>query len=82
MEFLEFEFYDFRDCRDGEVIVCRVVGDIPESVEDGTKDFGFETLDALDVGWLGSTLRGLEDGFINSFVRKAKFWIYSVIGAV
>ena len=31
---VEFGFDDFRDCRDVEVIVCRVVGDIPGSVED------------------------------------------------
>ena len=43
---------DFRDCRVVEVIVCCVVRDIPGSVEDGEKDFGLETLDALDVGWL------------------------------
>ena len=53
MEFLEFGFDDFRDCRDFEVIVSRVGGDIPGSVEDGTSDFGLDTLDALDVGWLG-----------------------------
>ena len=29
-----FGFYDFRDCRDFEVIVGRVVGGIPGSVED------------------------------------------------
>ena len=45
---VEFGFDDFRDCRDVEVIVGRVVGDIPGSV-----DFGLETLDVLDVGWLG-----------------------------
>ena len=43
VEFFEFRFYDVRDCRDVEVIVCRVVGDIPGSVEDGTKDSGLET---------------------------------------
>ena len=43
MEFLELGFDDFRDCRDIEVIVCRVVGDIPGSVENGAKDFGLET---------------------------------------
>ena len=53
VEFLEFGFDGFRDCRDGEVIVGRVVGGIPRSVEDGTKDFGLETLDSLVVGWLG-----------------------------
>ena len=31
----------------------RVAGDIQGSVEDGAKDFGLETLDALDVGRLG-----------------------------
>ena len=45
VEFSEFGFGDFRDV---EVIVFRVVGDIPGSVE----DFGLETLDALEVGWL------------------------------
>ena len=39
----------------GMVIVCRVVGYIPGSVEEGAKDFGLETLDAFDVGWLGRT---------------------------
>ena len=33
---VEFGFDDFRDCRDVEVIVGYVVGDIPGSVEDGT----------------------------------------------
>ena len=32
-------FDDFRDCRDVEVNMCRRVGDIPGSDEDGTKDF-------------------------------------------
>ena len=36
VEFLEFEFDDFRDLRAIEVIVRCVVGDVPESVEDGT----------------------------------------------
>ena len=53
VEFLEFGFDNFRDCRAVEVIVCRIVGDIPRSFEDGTKDFAFETLDALDVGLFG-----------------------------
>ena len=53
VEFLEFGFDDFRVCRDVEVIVGRAVKDIPGSVEDGTKDFGLETLDAVDVGRLG-----------------------------
>ena len=35
-------------CRDVEVSEGRLVGDIPGSVEDSTKDFGLET---LDVGW-------------------------------
>ena len=52
-EFLEFGFDDFRDCRDLEVIVDRAVGNIQGSVEDGTKDFGLETLDAIEVGWFG-----------------------------
>ena len=50
VEFLELGFDDFRGCRDIDVIVDRVVGDIPGSVEDGTKDFEVETLDAFDVG--------------------------------
>ena len=50
VKFLEFGFGDFRDCRGVEVIVGHVIGDTPGSVEDGTKDFGFETLNALDVG--------------------------------
>ena len=48
-----FGFDGFRDSRDVEVILGRVVGDIPGSVEDVTKDFGLETLDAFVVGWLG-----------------------------
>ena len=32
--FLEFGFDYFRDCRDVQVIVCRIVGDVPGSVED------------------------------------------------
>ena len=40
MEFFEFGFDDFRDCRDGEVIMGRVAGDLRGSVEVGTKDFG------------------------------------------
>ena len=38
LEFSELGFDDFR-VRDVEVIACRAVGDIPGSVEDGTKDF-------------------------------------------
>ena len=38
MEFLEFGFCDFIDCRDVEVIVGRLVGDIPGSVGDVRKD--------------------------------------------
>jgi hypothetical protein len=53
MEFLEFGFDDLRDCRDIKVIVGGMVGDIPRSIEDSAEDFGLETLDALDVGWLG-----------------------------
>ena len=48
-----WNFWDLSDCRHAEVTMGRVVGDMPESVEDGTKDFGWETLDAMDVGWLG-----------------------------
>ena len=44
VEYLEFGFDDFRNCWD---VVGRVVGDIPGSVEDGTKDFGLATLDGL-----------------------------------
>jgi hypothetical protein len=29
------------------------VGDILRGIEDSAEDFGLETLDALDVGWLG-----------------------------
>ena len=50
VEFWEFGFGDFRFCRNVEVIVCPVVRELPGSVEDGTKDFGLETLDPLDVG--------------------------------
>ena len=46
---VEFGFDDFRDCGDVKVIVCRVFGDVPGSVEDGKKDIRLETLDALDV---------------------------------
>ena len=52
MECLEFGFNDFRHCREVKVIVCSVVGDVPGSVVCGAKDFGLETLDALDVGRL------------------------------
>ena len=37
---MDFGFDDFRDCKNVEVIVGHVVGDIPGSVEDGTKDSG------------------------------------------
>ena len=50
VEFFEFGFDDFKGCRHVEVIVGRVVGDILGSVVVGTKDFGLETRDALDVG--------------------------------
>jgi hypothetical protein len=50
--FLEFGFDDLRDCRDIEVIVGGMVGDVPRGIEDIAEDFGLETLDALDVGWL------------------------------
>ena len=43
VEFSEFGFDDFRDGRDV---------DIPGSIEDGTMDFGLETLDALEYNWL------------------------------
>ena len=46
-------FWQRKIRRDFEVIVCCLVGDMPGSVEDGTKDFILKTLDALDVGWLG-----------------------------
>ena len=49
---VEFSEFGFDDCRNVEVIVGRVVGDIPGSVVDDAKDFGLETLDALDVDWL------------------------------
>ena len=49
---VEFGFNDFKDWRDVEVIVCRLVGNMPGSVEDGTKDFRLETLDVLDVSWV------------------------------
>ena len=52
MEFLELGFDDLGGCRDFKVIVGGVVGDIPGSVKDIAKDFGLETLDAFDVGWL------------------------------
>ena len=44
VEFSKFGFDDFRDCRDIEFIVCRIVEDIPGSVEDGTKDFGLKNI--------------------------------------
>ena len=53
VEFLDFGFDNFKDCRDVEVIVCLLVGDIPGSVEEGAKDFGLETIYALDFGCLG-----------------------------
>ena len=48
------EFLDLMtgDCRDFKVIVGGMVGDIPGSVKDSEKDFGLETLDAIDVGLL------------------------------
>ena len=46
LEILEFGLEDFRGCRDVEVMVCRVVGNIPGSVEDGAEDLVWETLDA------------------------------------
>ena len=49
VEFLEFGCDDYRVCRDVEVIVCRVVGEIPGSVEDGTKGFGFKNMDSLAI---------------------------------
>ena len=36
---VEFGFDDFRDCRDVEITVGRIVGDVPGSVEDGAKYF-------------------------------------------
>ena len=50
---MEKELWNFDICRDVEVIVGRVVGDIPRSVENGTKGFVLEYLNELDVGWLG-----------------------------
>jgi hypothetical protein len=44
---VEFGFDDLRDCRDIKVILGGMVGDIPRGIKDS------ETLDALDVGWLG-----------------------------
>jgi hypothetical protein len=52
-EFAEFGFGDLCDCRDIKVIVCGMVGDVPRGIEDSAEDFGLETLDALDVGWVG-----------------------------
>ena len=43
MNFSEFGFDDFRGYRVVDDNVGRVVGEIPGSVEDGTKDFGLET---------------------------------------
>ena len=40
VEFLELGFDEFGGCRDFKVLVCIVVGDIPGSVKDSTKDFG------------------------------------------
>jgi hypothetical protein len=34
-------------------IVGGMIGDIPRSIKDIAEDFGLETLDALDVVWLG-----------------------------
>jgi hypothetical protein len=53
MEFMEFGCDDLRDCRDIKVIVGGMIGGIPRSIGDSAGDFGLETLDALDVGWLG-----------------------------
>ena len=38
VEFSEFGFGNFKGCRNVEVIVCRLVGDIPGSVVDGKKE--------------------------------------------
>ena len=43
-------FDDFRECREVEVIVGRVVGDIPGSVEEGTKNFGLEIMNSMSAG--------------------------------
>ena len=51
MEFLKLEFDDLGDYRDFKVIAGVVVRDIPRSAKNSAKDFGLETLDALDVGW-------------------------------
>ena len=42
MEFLEFGFSDFRKWMDIEDSVFCVIGDIPGSVEGGTKDLGWK----------------------------------------
>ena len=48
----------------------RLVRDILGSVEVGTKDFGSETLDALDVGWLCKSLITIESQIANIFRRR------------
>ena len=42
-----FGFDGFRNFWDVDVIVGCVAGDVPGSVEDGTKDFGLEKFDML-----------------------------------
>jgi galactitol-specific phosphotransferase system IIC component len=37
---------------DIKVIVGGMVGDMTRGIEDSVEDFGLETLDVLDVGWL------------------------------
>lgn len=50
MKFKKLFFDDFFYGRDIKVVMSGEIGDIPRSVKDGAKDFGLETLDALDVG--------------------------------
>ena len=70
----EFGFDNFRDCRGVEVIMCPVVGDIPGSVEDGTKGFGLETWIHWMLAEPHNPTSWLEDGFINNwFTGKRKF---------
>jgi hypothetical protein len=44
---------DLIGCRDINVTLGGTIRDIPRCIKDGAEDFGLETLDALDAGWLG-----------------------------
>ena len=66
LEYLEFRF----GCRDVKVIVDRVVGDIPVRVEEGTKDFGLETIR------IGCWLTPITQSHTSTSARR---WLYRCI---